>query len=251
MISIKSEEEIKIMKEGGEILSKMAKGLSKKVKVGISTGELNRAADALFSRYKVEPAFLNHQGFPAAICTSVNQTVVHGVPSAYLLKDGDVLSVDLGLKHKGYYLDMAFSALVGDKKSASPAASQLVKTAETALGLAVEAARPGATPGDLGFIVQSYVEKQGFNVVRNLCGHGIGKELHEDPQIPNYGLPGEGEALREGMVICLEPMIAMGGWKLRKSADGFGYETVDGSLAAHFEQTIAITKKGPLVLTKL
>lgn len=251
MISLKSEKEIKIMKEGGAILSKIAQELSKQAKTGVSTLDLDRAANALFSRYKAEPAFLNHQGFPALICTSVNQIVVHGVPSHYQLKDGDVLSIDLGLKYQGFYLDMAFSKIIGDKKSASPAAHQLVKTVRNSLEMAVKAAIIGATLGDLGFIVQSYVEKQGFSVVRNLCGHGIGKELHEDPQILNYGLPGESEVLKEGMVICLEPMITMGSWKIKKSVDGFGYETADGSIAAHFEQTIAITKKGPLVLTKL
>ena len=251
MISIKSDKEIEIMKQGGAILSKIAKGLSKQIKIGVSTGELNRAALALFSRYKAEPAFLNHQGFPAAICASANQVVVHGVPSPYQLKDGDVLSIDLGLKYEGFYLDMAFSKIVGDKKSARPAAERLVKTARNSLDLAVKAVAPGVTLGDIGFIVQSCVEKQGFSVVRNLCGHGIGRELHEDPQILNYGLPGEGEILREGMVICLEPMITTGGWKLKKSSDGFGYETADGSIAAHFEQTIAVTKKGYLILTKL
>jgi len=239
------------MKEGGAILSKIAKTLSDKIKVGVSTGELDRASRALFLYYKVEPAFLGHQGFPASICTSVNQMVVHGVPSPYQLKDGDVLSVDLGLKYNGFYLDMAFSRIVGDKKLANPLAEKLVKAARKALELAVKAAKPGVALGDIGFLVEDYVKKQGFNVVRNLCGHGIGKELHEDPQILNYGNPGEGEALKEGMVICFEPMITMGDWHIQKSADGFGYETKDGSLAVHFEQTIAITKKGSQILTKL
>ncbi|MDD5750553.1 MAG: type I methionyl aminopeptidase [Candidatus Pacebacteria bacterium] len=250
MISIKTEQEIKIMKQGGAILSKIAKELSKQVKAGASTSDLNRAANALFAYYKTEPAFLNHQGFPAAICASVNDVVVHGVPSDYILKDGDVLSLDLGLKHKGFYLDMAFSKIVGGKP-ADDIDKRLVKTARAALDEGAKAVKPGATLGDIGFVIQNCVEKQGFSVVRNLCGHGIGKELHEDPQILNYGLTGEGEILREGMVICLEPMITRGSWRLKKSPDGFGYRTEDGSRAAHFEQTMAVSAKGCLVLTKL
>lgn len=239
------------MKEGGAILAHVMKQLLKQVKPGMNGEQLNRAALALFFDYGVEPAFLGHQGFPAALCVSKNNMVVHGLPDNQPLKSGDIVSLDLGLKYQGYYLDMAFTVIVGKKSDAHPLAVKFLQAGETALQEAIKMVKPGNTLGDLGEATQKIIEQAGFAVVRNLCGHGIGQELHEDPQILNYGLSGEGEVLKEGMVICLEPMITMGSWKIKKSADGFGYETADGSLACHFEHTIAITKKGPLVLTKL
>ena len=250
MISIKTEKEIEIMKQGGIILARVMKQLLKQVKPGASGEQLNRAALALFFDYGVEPAFLGHQNFPAALCVSKNKVVVHGLPDNQPLKSGDIVSLDLGLKYQGYYLDMAFSVIVGKKSDAPALAVKFLRAGQAALQEAIKMARPGNTFGDLGEATQKIIQGAGFTVVRNLCGHGIGQELHEAPQILNYGLSGEGEILQEGMVICLEPMLTMGGWKIKKSADGFGYETADGSLACHFEHTIAVTKKGPLVLTK-
>ncbi|PIX03300.1 type I methionyl aminopeptidase [bacterium (Candidatus Gribaldobacteria) CG_4_8_14_3_um_filter_42_11] len=250
MISIKTDKEIAIMKQGGAILARVMKQLLKMAKPGASGEQLNRAALALFFDYGVEPAFLGHQNFPAALCVSKNKVVVHGLPDSQSLKSGDILSLDLGLKYQGYYLDMAFSVIVGKKSEAHPLAIKFLQAGEESLKQAIKMAKPGNTLGDLGQATQEVIERAGFSVVRNLCGHGIGQELHEDPQILNYGLSGEGEVLKEGMVICLEPMLTMGGWKIKKSADGFGYETADGSLACHFEHTIAVAKKGPQVLTK-
>lgn len=251
MIPIKSEKEIAIMKEGGAILSRIMKDLLKRVKPDVSTNELNRAALTLLFDYKAESAFLGHEGFPAALCVSLNQVVVHGLPSDYKLRSGDVLSLDLGLKYKGYYADMAFTVIVGKKDDSHPLSGKFLQTGKLALDKVIKNAKIGHTLGDLGETVQKIAEAQGFNVARNLCGHGIGKDLHEEPQILNYGQAGEGLELTQGMVLCLEPMLAMGNGKIKKSADGFGYETVDGSLACHFEAMVAITKKGPLVLTPL
>ena len=251
MISLKTDKEIEIMKRGGAILARVMRRLLKQVKPGVNGEQLNRAALALFFDYGVEPAFLGQQGFPAALCVSKNNVVVHGLPDNQPLKSGDIVSLDLGLKYQGYYTDMAFSVIVGKKSDAPAVAIKFLRAGQTALQEAIKMARPGNTLGDLGQTTQKIIEGAGFTVVRNLCGHGIGQELHEYPQILNYGLAGEGEVLQEGMVICLEPMLTTGGWKIKKSSNGFGYETADGSLACHFEHTIAITKKGPLVLTPL
>lgn len=251
MISIKSDKEIAVMKKGGAILARVMRRLLKQVKPGVSGEQLNRAALALFFDYGVESAFLGHQGFPAALCVSKNNVVVHGLPDSQPLKSGDIVSLDLGLKYQGYYLDMAFTTIVGKKSDAPALAVKFLRAGQAALREAIKMAKPGNAFGDLGAAAQKIIEGAGFTVVRNLCGHGIGQELHEAPQILNYGLAGEGEVLREGMVICLEPMLTMSDWRIKKSSDGFGYETADGSLACHFEHTVAITKKGPLVLTKL
>ncbi|MCX6789221.1 MAG: type I methionyl aminopeptidase [Candidatus Gribaldobacteria bacterium] len=250
MISLKTDKEIAIMKKGGAILARVMKQLLKQVKPEVSGEQLNRAALALFFDYGVEPAFLGHEGFPAALCVSRNNVVVHGLPDSQPLKSGDILSLDLGLKYQGYYLDMASTVIVGKKSDAPAIAVKFLQAGEESLKEAIKMIKPGNTFGDLAEATQKIIESAGFTVVRNLCGHGIGQELHEDPQILNYGLAGEGEVLKEGMVICLEPMLTTGSWKIKKSADGFGYETSDGSLACHFEHTIAITKKGPQVLTK-
>ncbi len=254
MIPLKSDKEIEIMRRGGAILAKIMKKIANMAKPGITTQELNRAASALVFNYGAEPAFLNHGGFPAVLCASVNNVVVHGVPSNYALAPGDIVGLDLGIKYQGYYTDMAVTVQLPITNFQFPIktdkSQKLVRAAKKALDIAIKMAKPGATLGDISFAVQEYVEKQGFNVVRDLCGHGIGKSLHEEPQILNYGKRGEGEVLKSGMVLCFEPMITNGGWKIKKSSDGFGYETADGSLSTHFEHTIAITKKSAIVLTK-
>lgn len=248
MIKIKSKEEIEIMREGGRILAKIMEELKKKAQVGITTKELNRVAETLVFKYKTKPAFKGHQGFPATLCTSVNQVIVHGVPSDYKLKEGDILSLDLGIQFKGFFTDMAITVPIGE---VDPEISRLIRITKKALKFAIKKARPGNTFGDIGNTVQRYVESQGFNVVRELCGHGIGKNPHEDPQILNYGKRHTGPELKEGMVFCLEPMVTVGDWQIKKAADGFGFETQDGSLSAHFEHTVAITKDGCEVLTKI
>ena len=248
MIVLKTPEEIKIMQEGGKILAKVVKELEKQAVAGITTMELNRAAEALILKYGAKPGFKGHEGFPYSLCTSVNEEIVHGFPSERILKEGDVIGLDLGVLHKGYYTDMAVTVAVG---MVSFEAKRLLMVAKKALKRGIKKVRPGNTIGDIGNTIQRYVEGQGLAVVRDLCGHGIGKALHEDPKIPNFGARHKGEVLKEGMVICLEPMVTMGDWHLKKAKDGYGYATKDGSLTAHFEHTMAVTKEGIMVLTEL
>lgn len=246
MITIKTPEEISIMREGGKILAKVVKELKKMAKPGIATIDLDRAAEALILKYGAKPGFKDHEGFPYSLCASVNEKIVHGFPSDYILKEGDIIGLDLGILYKGYYSDMAVTIAVG---KVSFEAKRLLMVANKALKRGIKKAKIGNTTGDIGNTIQRYVEGQGYGVVKDLCGHGIGKELHEDPKIPNFGARHSGETLKEGMVICIEPMLTIGDWHLIKTKDGYGYATKDNSLSAHFEHTIAITEKGPQVLT--
>lgn len=246
MITIKSPEEIQIMAEGGKILAKIMKELVGKVRPGITTKELDRLAKSLIFEFGGKPSFKGYQNFPAVLCTSINEEIVHVVPSNRVLKEGDIITLDLGILWKGFHNDMAVSLPVGKIK---PEAARLIRVTRKALKRGIKKTRPGNTVGDIGNTIQRYVESQGYNVVRDLCGHGIGRELHEDPQILNYGKRHKGEELKEGMVICIEPMITVGDFKLKKIEDGHGYTTQDGSLSCHFEQTMAVTKDGVKVLT--
>ena len=248
MITIKTEDEIKIIREAGKILASVLKEIEKQVKSGVTTLELDRAAEALILSYGAEPSFKGHVGFPYSLCASVNENIVHGYPSKYVLKEGDIIGLDLGVLYKGYNSDMAITVPVG---KVSFEAKRLINTTKKALRLGIKKAKVGNTIGDIGNTVQRFVEGQGYGIVRDLCGHGIGKELHEDPKIPNFGKRGGGEKIVEGMVICIEPMVTMGDWRLKKADDGYGYSTKDNSLTAHFEHTIAIMKKGPQVLTEI
>ncbi|MEK7103775.1 MAG: type I methionyl aminopeptidase [Patescibacteria group bacterium] len=250
MINIKTEKEIEIMREGGKILADIIEKAKKIVVPGVATLEIDRFCEVLILQSGCEGAFKNYEGFPAISCCSVNDMVVHGVPNSQALKQGDLLCFDLGIKYKGYYLDSAFAMLVGKPETKDSEAIRLIKTTQKALKLAIAKAKAGNTFGDIGNVIQRFVEYQGFNVVRDLCGHGIGKDLHEDPKICNYGKRNSGHKIEVGMVFCIEPMVVMGDWKLKKTSDGFGYRTADGSLACHFEHTIAITASGPEVLTK-
>ena len=246
MILIKTKEEIQIMAEGGKILSTVLGQIEKMAKLGITTMQLDRAAEALILKHRGKPAFKGYENFPYSLCTSVNNVIVHGFPSNYRLKEGDIVGLDLGVFYKGYNTDMAVSVAVGN---VSFEAKRLLAVTKKALKLGIKKARAGVTTGDLGNTIQRYVEDQGYGVVRELCGHGIGRNLHEDPQIPNYGQRHKGMELKEGMVICIEPMVSMGSYQLKKSSDGYGFATKDGSLAAHFEHTVAITKDGCRILT--
>ncbi len=248
MIIIKTEEEVEITREGGKILAEVLRELEKMVKPGVTTLELDRAAEALILSRGGKPAFKGYAGFPYSLCASVNENIVHGFPSNYILKEGDLLKLDLGVSYKGFNTDMARTVAVG---SISFEAKRLMDVTKKALRLGIKKAKVGNTTGDIGNTIQRFVEDQGFSVVRDLCGHGIGREVHEDPKVPNFGKRGGGDDLREGMLICIEPMITMGDYNLKKSSDGYGYATRDGSLSAHFEHTIAITNKGPRILTEL
>lgn len=248
MITIKTEDEIKIMHEAGKILAAVLKEIEKQVKPGVATLELDRAAEALILKYGAKPSFKGYDGFPYSLCASVNENIVHGHPSEYVLKEGDIIGLDLGVLYRGYNSDMAITVPVG---KVSFEAKRLINTTKKALRLGIKKARAGNTTGDIGNTVQRFVEGQGFGIIRDLCGHGIGKNLHEDPKIPNFGKRGSGEKIVEGMVICIEPMVTMGDYHLKKADDGYGYSTKDNSLTAHFEHTIAITKKGPVILTEV
>ena len=248
MITIKTEKEIKVMTEGARILAGIVEELKKRVRPGITTKELEKLAESLILKSGGKCNFKGEDNFPACICTSVNEEIVHAVPSERVLKEGDILSLDLGLLWKGFHTDMAITLPVG---KISFEAQRLLRVTKKALSRGIKKSKVGNTFGDIGETIQRYVESQGFNVVRDLCGHGIGRKLHEDPPIPNYGKRHKGPKIKEGMVFCLEPMVTMGDYRIKKGKDGFSFETSDGSLSAHFEHMIAITKKGPFVLTKL
>lgn len=247
MVKIKTKEEVEIIKEGGKILAGVVKELEKMAKPGIKTIDLDRAAEALIVSRGAKPAFKGYLDFPYSLCVSLNENIVHGFPSDYILKDGDLLKLDLGVLYKGFNTDMAVTVPVG---KVSFEAKRLLNVTKKALRLGIKKAKIGNTIGDIGNTIQRFVEDQNFGVIRDLCGHGIGKSVHEDPKVPNFGKRGEGEKLVEGMVICIEPMVSMGDFNIKKSADGYGYSTKDNSLSAHFEHTIAITNSGPKILTE-
>src|SRR3989344_6713383 len=252
-IGTKTEKEIRVMAKGGKILAKAMEELEKMVRPGITTKELDRAAEALILKLGAACAFKGYQDkddkdtnsvFPACLCVSVNDEVVHCPPSSRVLKEGDIVSLDLGVLFKGFYTDMAVTVPVG---KISPVAGKFIKITKEALEKGIKEARPGNHFGDIGNAIQRHVENNGFAVVRDLCGHGIGRELHEEPQVLNYAEHGTGLVIQEGMVFCIEPITAAGDWKIKKA--GLGYKTADNSLSCHFEHTLAITKNGCQVLT--
>lgn len=249
MITIKSEKEIGIMREGGAILAKIIKELELAARPGTTTGYLNKVAYDLVFRNGAEPSFLGYDNFPAVVCTSVNDEVVHWPPSGRVLKAGDMIVLDIGIKYKGYHTDMAATFSVGGK-AADRRAEELIKATKEALAEGIKIAKAGNSFGDIGRAVQKYVEGRGFNVVRDLCGHGIGTSLHEDPEILNYCEGRKREEIKKGMVFCIEPITTMGKPEIVKDKKTGGYRTKDGSLSAHFEHTIAITRKGTEILTK-
>lgn len=245
-IIIKTSEEIRIMTEGGRILARIMKELEKMVKPGIATKELDKVSQNLVFESKAKCSFKNYQGFPACLCVSINEEVVHAIPSERKLEPGDIISLDLGMLYKGFHTDMAITLAVGNIALET---QRLIRVTKKALKRGIKKVRPGNTFGDIGNTIQRHVESQGFNVIRDLCGHGIGKKVHEEPQILNYGQRRKGEEIKEGMVFCLEPMVAMGDWRIKKSKDGYGFATADNSLSAHFEHTIVATKNGCQILT--
>lgn len=257
MIPVKTTSEIKTMAEGGRRLARIMKELKEKIRPGITTKELDKAAQSLVLKSGGKCSFKGYEKFPACLCTSINEEIVHSVPSSRRLKEGDIISLDLGIFYpapeqarcgagKGFHLDMAVTLPVG---KIDPETQRLIRVTKKALKRGIKKVRPGNTFGDIGNTIQRYVESQGFNVVRDLCGHGIGRELHEEPQVLNYGKRRTGPEIKEGMVFCLEPMVTVGDWKIKKSKDGYGYETADGSFSCHFEHTIAVTRNDCRVLT--
>lgn len=251
MSKIKTLAEIEILVEGGKILGEALHKVKEAVKPGISTWELNRIAEEEILRLGGEPSFKGYgeKPFPAALCTSVNEVIVHGVPyKTQILREGDIIGLDLGVKYKNLYTDAAISVPVG---KISKEAERLLNVTREALNLAIATARPGARIGDIGWVIQNTAERAGFQVVRELIGHGVGHAVHEDPQVPCYGKKGNGVVLEVGMVLAIEPMLTAGDYHLETLPDGWGVKTKDGSLGAHFEHTVAITENGPRILTEI
>ncbi len=248
MIVLKSEREIALMRRAGHILADVMDRLRAAVKPGMSTLDVDAEVEAFIVGRVARPAFKGYRGFPATVCISINEEVVHGIPSARRrIKDGDIVGLDLGCIVDGYYADCAFTLAVGE---VPPVVRRLLDVTRESLDLAIKECWPGRRLSDVSHAVQAHVEAHGFSVVRAFVGHGIGRALHEDPQVPNFGDPGRGPQLRPGMVLALEPMVTMGGWEVTILDDGWTAVTKDGSLAAHFEHTVAVTDGEPEVLTR-
>jgi methionyl aminopeptidase len=246
MIVKKTPEEIERMAAAGDVLVRTMNLLAGKIRPGVSTAELDRAAETFIRSQGCEPAFKGYRGFPGSICASPNSMIVHGIPGPYRLERGDIISIDIGVVRDGWVADAARTFPVGP---ITPVARRLLTVTEESLHLAVEECRPGNRLGDVSSAVQRHVEAAGFSIVRNLVGHGVGRDMHEDPQIPNYGRPGTGIPLEVGMVLAVEPMVNAGRHTVRMGDDHWAIYSQDGSLAAHFEFTIAITTQGPRILT--
>jgi len=247
MINLYTEKEIEIMAEGGKILAKILKEITKNAKAGVTTKYLDKVVEDLIFRYGAKPSFKGYNGYPTTLCTSINEEIVHAIPSNRELKNGDLLTLDLGIRFKGLCTDSAITIGIDriDKKL-----QKLMDVTKKSLELAIKQCKPGNRLGDIGCAIQAYVEKNGFNVIRDLVGHGVGKNVHEEPEILNYGNKGEGMVLKPGMVLAIEPMIVIGNYEVERAKDGFAFLSKDHSISAHFEHTIAITKKGCRVLTK-
>jgi methionyl aminopeptidase len=246
MIIRKTPEQIDKMALAGEILVRCLKMLESKVRTGVTTAELDAAAEKFIHSQDAEPAFKGYRGFPGSICASPNSMVVHGIPGTYELKRGDILSIDVGVVKDGWVADAAVTLPVG---SVGPEARKLLDVTRASLFAGIERMRPGNHLGDVSAAIQRAVEIEGLSIIRTLVGHGIGREMHEEPQIPNFGEPGKGPELEEGMVLAIEPMVNAGGPLVRMDEDGWSVYSEDGSLAAHFEFTVAVTADGPRILT--
>ncbi|MBI9077178.1 MAG: type I methionyl aminopeptidase [Desulfatibacillum sp.] len=246
MVVLKSRREIELIRNANQIVGKVLKKLASEVKPGITTLDLDAIARKMCAEYDSAPAFLGYRGFPFALCASVNEQVVHGFPSDRPLVEGDILSIDFGVKKEGYFGDSAITVAVG---SISRDAQKLMDVTEQSLYAGIDQARPGNRVSDISAAVQKCVEAAGFSVVRNFVGHGIGKELHEEPQVPNFGDPGRGPRLKVGMTIAIEPMVNAGKYEVDILDDGWTAVTRDGTLSAHFEHTIAILEDGPVILS--
>jgi methionyl aminopeptidase len=249
---IKTAAELELLRESGRIAAEILKKVTERVSPGITTKELDELAQELIISHGVKPAFYgqksgkNGEPYPVVLCSSVNEAVVHGVPSDYILKDGDIVGLDFGVIFRGWYSDLAVTLPVGE---ISQDARRLIDVTKRAFRQGLKKVHPGSTTGDIGNTIQRWVESHGYQVVRDLCGHGVGSELHEEPQIPNFGKRRSGLELAEGMVLAIEPMVTVGSWEVTRSKDGHGFETKDKSLSAHFEHTVAVTKDGYEVLT--
>jgi methionyl aminopeptidase len=246
MIVCRSAAELQRLRDANQLVAHVLEHLREAVEPGVTTGALDALAEREIRAAGAVPAFKGYKGYPATICASINEQVVHGIPSSRALREGDIISIDLGARLDGFYGDSAVTVGVG---TIAPQAAELLRVTEESLWKAIEAVRPGARISDIGHAVQSHVERFGFSVVREFVGHGIGSELHEEPQIPNYGNPGKGPRLAEGMVLAIEPMVNAGAAGVKVLQDGWTAVTVDRSLSAHFEHTVAVRSDGAEVLS--
>ena len=247
MIVLRSKDEIGQIRQAGKILARTLEKVKSRAKPGIRTEELDAIARDEIIKRNGYPAFKGYKGFPGNICASVNEIVVHGIPSDRKLRDGDIVSIDVGVRFRDYYADGAITVGVG---SIGETAARLIEVTKKALSIGIENARPGSHLSDLSHAIQEFVESNGFGVVRALVGHGIGTKIHEEPEVPNFGKPGMGPILEPGMVLAIEPMVNAGGFEVETLDDGWSIVTKDRKLSAHFEHTIAITEKGAEILTK-
>ncbi|GGJ03875.1 methionine aminopeptidase [Alicyclobacillus cellulosilyticus] len=248
MITIKSRYEISLMREAGKVVAACHEALAKLIRPGITTLDIDRFVESFILRHKMEPAQKGYKGYPFASCTSVNDVVCHGFPSDYRLKEGDIITVDMVAVYKGLHADSAWSYAVGQ---VSDEARRLLEVTHTALFKGIEQAVIGNHISDIGHAIQTYVESQGFSVVRDFIGHGIGRKMHESPEVLHYGPPHRGPRIRKGMTFTIEPMVNAGGYEVKIDPDGWTARTADGSLSTQYEHTIAITENGPEILTVL
>ncbi len=249
MIIIKTKREIDLMRKASAIVAEALLAIKGYIAPGVSTRELEEIAEDIIRTRGARPAFKGYRGYPASICASVNDTVVHGIPSSSIvLQKGDIISVDLGVVYKGYIGDAAITVPVGE---VNPEVKRLLEVTEKALYIGIKQAKVGRRVSDISHAIQEFVESKGYSVVRNFVGHGVGRSLHEDPQIPNFGPPGKGPKLKAGMTLAIEPMVNAGRYEVKVMEDGWTAKTVDGSLSAHFEHTVLVKKSGPEILTKM
>lgn len=246
MIILKSPPEIEKMREAGKLVRAALEKAQEVLKPGMTTGELDRIVEEFILQHGARPAFKGYQGFPASICASINDEVVHGIPGKRRIEDGDIVGIDVGVIYQGFYGDAAVTLPAG---KISAEAQELLNVTEQALYRGIEKAVPGNYLTDISHAIQTFVESKGYSVVRKYVGHGIGREMHEDPQVPNFGKPHQGPLLKEGMTLAIEPMVNVGGYEVFVMPDNWTVKTKDGSLSAHFEHTVALTKDGPQILT--
>jgi methionyl aminopeptidase len=247
MIPLKSDKDLQGLRASGKILARIMQKLREAVKAGVSTAELDQLARELMEKDLASPAFKGYKGYPANICTSINEEIVHGIPSERQLKEGDILSLDAGINYQGYFSDAAITVPVG---RVAGRVKKLIDVTKEALSEGIKRARPDNHVSDISYAIQSYAERYGFSVVREFVGHGIGVSLHEEPEIPNYGLPHRGPLLKSGMVLAIEPMVNAGTWRSSLLDNQWTAVTVDKMPSAHFEHTVAITDGGPEILTR-
>ena len=248
MIILKSKKEIELMREAGKIVAETHEILKAAIKPGITTKELDNIAENNIRKYKAEPSFKGYHGYTGSICASINEEIVHGIPGNKILKEGDIISIDIGAYYKGYHGDAAKTHGVG---IISDEDKNLIEVTRQSFYEGIKYAKLGYRLSDISHAIQTHVEKHNFSVVRDFVGHGIGSQMHEDPQIPNYGPPGKGPRLQEGMILAIEPMVNAGSYHVRILGDGWTAVTIDGKKSAHYEHTIAITTDEPIILTRL